>query len=43
MNLGTDQEPKSIQVYKGMEEYEYEQWFGFLNTIWMFLLGLIKI
>ena len=25
MNLGTDQEPKSIQVYKRMEEVEFEQ------------------
>ena len=25
MNLGSDQEPKSIHVYKGMEEFEYKQ------------------
>ena len=31
MNLGTDQEPKSIQVYKGMGESEYEQWFQFFK------------
>ena len=26
MNLGTDQEPKSIQMYKGMGESKFEQW-----------------
>ena len=31
MNLGTDQEPKSIQVYKGMIESKYEQWFRFFK------------
>ena len=25
MNLRSDQEPKSIQVYKGMGEFEFEQ------------------
>ena len=37
--LGIDQEPKSIQVYKGMGEAG----FSFLNTTWMFLLRIIKI
>ena len=31
MNLGIDQEPKCIQVYKGMEESKYEQWFQFFK------------
>ena len=31
MNLGTNYEHKSIQVYKRMEEFEYKQWFQFFK------------
>ena len=43
MNLGTQENPKTIQIYKNLNPKEYEEWLQFFTNIRVLLIGLIRI